>query len=128
MTSTAECASRPIVRSVQDLVVWQRSIDLAARVFALSGSLAPRYRFSLGDQMNRAVVSIPSNIAEGVGRHHRREYRQHVGVARGSLREVETQLLLGMRIGAFSAEDAAEPLAIADEIGRMLSRLASRLR
>ncbi len=78
--------------------------------------------------MNRAVVSIPSNIAEGVGRHHRGEYRQYVGIARGSLRELETQLLLGVRIGAFGMERVAEALSLADQIGRMLSRLASRLR
>src|SRR5687767_7377105 len=103
-------------------------MELADRVFALTGALAPRYRFTLGDQMNRAAVSIPSNIAEGVGRNHRGEYRQHVGVARGSLREIETQLLHGVRIGAFASEQTAHALALAGEIGRMLSALASRLR
>jgi four helix bundle protein len=103
-------------------------MELADQVFALRGALTPHYRFSLGHQMNRAAVSIPSNIAEGVGRHHRSEYRQHLGIARGSLRELGTQLLLGVRIGAFRMEQAAHALTLADQIGRMLSRLASRLR
>jgi four helix bundle protein len=103
-------------------------MDLANHVFVLTGALAPHFRFSLGDQMNRAAISIPSNIAEGVGRHHRSEYRQHVGIARGSLREIETQLMLGVRIGAFTRDEAAEAVTLADQIGRMLSRLASRLR
>ncbi len=103
-------------------------MDLVERVFALTGPLALPHRFSFGDQMNRAVISIPSNIAEGVGRNNRGEYRHHVGIARGSLRELETQLLIGIRIGAFALERAQPVLTLAEEIGRMLSRLVSRLR
>ncbi|HET8623175.1 MAG TPA: four helix bundle protein [Gemmatimonadales bacterium] len=83
---------------------------------------------SLAEQVNRAAVSAPSNIAEGVARLSRGEFRYHVSIALGSIRELETQLLLGARIGAVPAGDAAEVLAMADEVGRMLTRLGHRLK
>ena len=116
------------IRSFRDLVVWQRSMDLAVHVHQLTDASPPRFRFSLSEQMNRAAISVPSNIAEGVGRHGRGEFRHFVSVALGSLRELESQLLLGARIGAFSSDDAAGPLLVAAEVGRMLTRLGNRLR
>lgn len=98
-------------------------MDLAVRVHQLTRAAPLRFRFSLTERMNRAAISIPTNIAEGVGRHGCREFRRHVGITLGSLREIETQLLLAVRIGAFGAGDGAELLLIAAEVGRMLSRL-----
>ena len=110
------------------LVVWQRAMDLADRVHVLTRNAAPRFRFALADQMNRSAISIPSNIAEGAGRFSPREFRRFVGIARGPVRELETQLLLGIRVGMVRAGDAAEPLIWAADVGRMLSRLGSSLR
>ncbi len=118
----------PPIRSFQDLIVWQRSMDLAVRVHQLTKTAPARFRFSLSEQMNRAAISVPSNIAEGVGRHGRGAFRHHVSIALGSLRELETQMLLGLRIDAFRPGDAVEPLVIAAEVGRMLTRLGNRLR
>jgi len=103
-------------------------MDLAVRVHHLTRNAPARYRFTLAEQMNRCAISVPSNIAEGAGRHSRGEFRHHVGIARGSLRELETQLLLGVRLDMFRAGDAAEPLVLAAAVGRMLSRLGSSLR
>ncbi|MGH7518407.1 MAG: four helix bundle protein [Gemmatimonadales bacterium] len=115
------------VQSFKDLLVWQRAMDLAVRVHEITVAMPARHRFSLAEQMNRAAVSIPSNIAEGAGRRHRGEYRYHVGIARGSVAELETQLLLGVRVEAIPASHAAEPLRLADEVSRMLLGLARRL-
>jgi carbamoyl-phosphate synthase large subunit len=103
-------------------------MSLVTRVHELTGRMPHRHRVVLGWQLQRSAISIPSNIAEGAGRHHRREFRQYIGVARRSLCELETQLLLGIEIRAFDASDAAEALALVDEVGRMLNRLAIRLR
>ena len=116
------------IESFQDLIVWQRSMTLAVRVHLLTKHVAPRFRFSLAEQMSKAAISIPCNIAEGVGRHGRGEFRHHVSIALGSLRELETQLLLGVRLDAFRPGDAAEPLLMAGDVGRMLTRLGNRLR
>ena len=102
-------------------------MDLAAHVHQLSRTTPSHLRFSLAEQMSRSAVSIPSNIAEGVGRLGRREYRRHMGIALGSLRELETQLLLGVRIEAFREEDATESIRLAGEVGRMLAALVKRL-
>lgn len=103
-------------------------MDLAARVHVLTVDAAPRFRFTLADQMNRSAASISSNIAEGAGRFSPREFCRFVGIARGSVRELETQLLLGIMVGMVPAGDAAEPLIWAADVGRMLSRLGSSLR
>jgi four helix bundle protein len=118
----------PAYSPFQDLIVWQRSMVLATQVCQLTRNTPARFRFNLAEQMHRSAISIPSNIAEGAGRLSRGEFRQHVGIARGSLRELETQLLLGVRVDAFSQADIAEPLLVAAEVGRMLSKLSSSLR
>jgi four helix bundle protein len=81
----------------------------------------------LAEQMNRAAVSISSNVAEGAGRFGRGEFSRHVSIALGSVRELETQLLPGLRIEPFAPGEVAEPLALAEEVGRMLTKLGNRL-
>lgn len=103
-------------------------MDLPDRVHVLTCHAAPRFRFTLADQTNRSAISIPSNIAEGSGRFSPREFCRFVGIVRGSVRELETQLLLGIRIGMLRAGDAAEPLIWAADVERMLSRLGSTLK
>lgn len=79
-------------------------------------------------QIQRAAVSIPANIAEGYGRHHRGDYLHHVSVANGSLKELETHLLIAQRL-SYIQEDQLDPvLKLTSEIGRMLRGLAEGLR
>ena len=115
------------VRSFHDLIVWQRAMDLAVRVYELTRNLPNQYRFGLGDQLNRSALSIPSNIAEGHGRHHRGNYRYHLGVAKGAIQELETQLLLAIRLDAFRPGDVVELFETIDEIQKMLAGLVRRL-
>lgn len=116
-----------IVRTYQQLQVWQRAMDLAAEVYRVTRALPPDERFGLTSQMRRAAVSIASNIAEGQGRATRGEFKQFLSIADGSLQELETQLLLCQRL-AYLADDACQPtLALCSEVGRMLGGLQRSL-
>jgi four helix bundle protein len=111
-----------------DLKVWQRGIDLVISVYELSGALPPDERFGLISQMRRAAVSVPANIAEGHGRLHRGDYVHHLSVANGSLRELETHVVIAGRLCFLAPTDCATLLRATDELGRMLSGLIRRLR
>ena len=84
-------------------------------------------RFGLKSQMRDAVISIPSNIAEGYCRRHRGEYLQFLGIANGSLGELETQMIAAGRLNFVTREDAAAPWALAQDVGRLLSNLMDSL-
>ena len=106
-----------------DLIVWQRAMDLADEVYRLSRLLPREELFSLADQMRRAAVSVPSNIAEGHGRQTEKEFRQFLSVALGSVYELETQLQIGVRQTYFRETDVQEALSLCREISKMLTRL-----
>jgi four helix bundle protein len=114
--------------SFKDLLIWQRAIELSMAVYKLTESFPPSERFGLTNQLRRASVSVPSNIAEGYGRSTRGEYLQFLGHARGSNCELQTQLVIaaGLKMGAESDLDCPEQLA--QEVGRMLVALMKRLR
>jgi four helix bundle protein len=84
--------------SYRDLRVWQKSMDLAEHVYRLTENFPRAEIYGLTSQLRRAAVSIPSNIAEGQGRTSKGEFRLFLGNARGSLLEVETQLMLANRM------------------------------
>jgi len=111
------------VTSYRDLVVWQKSMALVSAVYKMTAAFPRSERFGLTSQIQRAAVSIPSNIAEGQGRLATKEFRQFLGVARGSLKELETQLLISIDLGHTSQEQAGACLDLADEVGRMLNAL-----
>jgi four helix bundle protein len=117
----------PDIRSYRDLIAWQRAMDLAAGVLQLADALHRPETFGIVDQMRRAAVSIPSNLAEGHGRRTRGDYIRFVSIANGSLRELETQLLLVQRRKLASPGSLEGLLAIADEVGRLLTGLHRRL-
>jgi four helix bundle protein len=115
------------IQSYRDLVVWQRAMELVERVYAASQKWPMAEIYGLKSQVRRAAVSVPSNIAEGHGRSSRGDYRHHIGIAHGSLMEVETQIILAQRLGYITAADAAGLTAATAEIGRMLNGLAKAL-
>lgn len=80
--------------SHQDLIVWQRAMQLVPLVYAVARRLPVEERYALADQLHRAAVSIPANIAEGQARQHHREFIQALTIARGSLAEVDTLLMI----------------------------------
>ena len=86
------------VKSYKDLIVWQKSMDLVIEIYKLVKKLPKEETYSLSDQMRRAVVSIPSNIAEGYTRKSTNEYLNFLSIANGSRTELETQLLICERI------------------------------
>ena len=112
------------VTSYKDLVVWQKSFLLTKEIYRLTRSLPPAERFGLSSQIQRCAVSIPSNIAEGQQRHNAKEYRQFIGIARGSTGELETQLLLVREIYNLDIE---QPLSLLAEVQKMLHALAKKL-
>jgi four helix bundle protein len=114
-------------RSYKDLVVWQKSIDLAKLTYELTRNFPVVEKFGLIAQMRRAAVSIPSNIAEGQARHTTGEFIQSISHAEGSVAELDTQLVLSVEL-KFCAKPAAEPVFVLIlEVRRMLNALRRRL-
>jgi four helix bundle protein len=115
------------IRDVRDLIVWQRSMELAEAVYRCTRELPDSERFDLSRQLRRAAISVPSNIAEGYARRSPREYSRFLAVADGSVREIDTQLRLAVRLRLLTPEHAAAALRLSDEVGRMLTVLIRRL-
>jgi four helix bundle protein len=109
--------------SYRELKVWQKSIDLVADVYAAIKTLPDEEKFDLWRQMRRAAVSISSNIAEGQGRSTSKDYRNFLIHARGSLLELETQVVICGRLGYIAANECQRLRAKTQEIGRMLNGL-----
>ena len=115
------------IRSYRDLLVWQRGMGLAEGVDRLTCDFHADERFGLTSQARRAAISIPANIAEGHGRATRGAYANFLRIAHGSLKELETHLILASRVGATSAVSIEGILADADELGKMLQGLLASL-
>jgi four helix bundle protein len=115
------------VRQYQELIVWQRAMDLVMRVYELTESFPSKELFGLTNQLRRASVSIPSNIAEGQGRNSTREFMRHISIARGSLQEVETQLLIANMLNLVAEQDKIELLERTAEVSRLMTGLSKSL-
>ncbi len=111
----------------QDLEIWKRSMELVMIVYKLVKMLPKEEIYGLSDQMRRAAVSIPSNIAEGHDRQSSKEYRNFVSIAMGSCAELETQFLICERVGYMTREQTLPALTAIKEIGKMGSALLRRL-
>ncbi len=116
-----------MIRACCDLKVWQRAMDLVVEAYRLTKRLPSNERRSLGDQIRRAAVSIPANIAEGNARSHRREYLHYLSIARGSTAELETLLEAAQPVGYLTADELLPAEELLDHVGRMLTRLVSSL-
>jgi len=109
----------------KELIVWQKAMKMVTEVYLATQTFPKEELYGLVSQMRRAAVSIPSNIAEGQGRRSRGEFRQFVGIARGSLAELETQIEIAKNLGYLSrAHTIDEPLA---EVGKLLTGLSKSL-
>ncbi len=116
------------IASYRDLLVWQKGMDLVVKSYELAKHLPSNEIYGLASQIQRAAVSIPANIAEGYGRHHLGDYLHHVSVANGSLKELETHILIARRLSYFREDDIEAVLRLTSEVGRMLRALALALR
>lgn len=115
------------VRSHKDLDVWKVSMDLAERCYVATKAFPANERFGLTAQIRRAAVSIPSNIAEGYGRESASSFIQFLRVAQGSQKELDTQLLLSVRVGLLDTDQSKRVVETCDRVGKMLRNLVRAL-
>ena len=113
------------IQSHKDLVVWQKAVSLAGKVYAATRLLPADEHYGLVSQLRRAAVSIPSNIAEGAARHNRTEFLHFLQIARGSLAELETQIMIAA--GQDLLANADNTLDQIGEVGRLLNGLIRSL-
>lgn len=113
------------VSTHKDLNVWKKAMDLAAQVYSLTAKFPKEELYALTSQIRRSAVSIPSNIAEGAARHSRKEFIQFLHIASGSVAELETQLLLAIRIGLLSGDHI---ISHVEEVRKLLLGLLRSLK
>ena len=119
------CMSK--ITSFRDLLVWQTSMNLSERCYRISKGFRRDDQLVLGHEIRKSCVSVPSNIAEGFGRHHTLEYIHHLRFSKGSNNELQTQVELAKRVEIVTEEDTAMIIADAEEVGRMLHGLVNSL-
>lgn len=113
--------------SFRDLIVWQKAVKMSLAIYQLTSRFPSSEQFGLTNQMRRAAVSVASNVAEGYGRTTKGEYLQFLGHARGSIFELQTQLVIPKQLG-FGAEEAYRlPESLSSEVGRLLNAIMSKL-
>jgi four helix bundle protein len=115
------------IRSHRDLDVWKVAIDLTDAVYVTSDRWPKEERYALTNQIRRAAVSVPSNIAEGNGRRTTKDYLRFLDMAFGSLMEVDTQVCVATRRNYITAEQESDLLTFIERIGKMLNALMSSL-
>jgi four helix bundle protein len=114
-------------RSFRDLDVWKLSIDLVKEIYQVTGKLPVTEIYGLTNQIRKAAVSIPSNIAEGQGRSSSREFKQYLPIALGSLAELETQIIIAKEIGYLTTEELSPLLGRVDIVRKMVKSLSKSL-
>ena len=116
-----------MIKDFKDLIVWQKAMELVAEVYRLVKKLPKEELFALSDQIRRAAISIPSNIAEGQGRNSTKELIHFLAIAKGSKAELETQLLLCVKINYLKGAEIETAISLIQEIGKMLNALQKSL-
>ncbi|HEX5504766.1 MAG TPA: four helix bundle protein [Thermomicrobiales bacterium] len=114
--------------SYRDLLVWQKAVDLVEEVYLATRAWPREELYGLTNQVRRAVVSVPANIAEGQGRNSRAEFMQFLAVARGSLHEVETHLVIARRLQYLPVPAYDALIWRTTEVARLISGLSKHLR
>ncbi len=115
------------IKSYRDLIVWQQAMDLGVAVYTLSRDWPKEELYGLTSQARRAATSVPANIAEGFGRESRASYIHFLKIAQGSLKELETHLLMGERIGLAPTTAVHSLLARSESVGKLLRLLLRKL-
>ncbi len=114
------------VTKYSELVAWQKAMDLVEEVYKITKSFPPDERFGLTNQLCRASVSIPSNIAEGQSRASR-DFVRYLSIAQGSLAEVETQMLIAERLGYMNGSSLGKFQTLAADTGRLIHGLSNSI-
>jgi four helix bundle protein len=115
------------VSNFQELTVWQKSIDLVIEIYRITKLLPKEEIYALSNQMRRAAVSIPSNIAEGQQRQSTKEFVNFLSISRGSNAEIETQLIICEKLNYLTAEQIKYAMSLCGEIGKMLNAMIVKL-
>ncbi|MBY4607431.1 four helix bundle protein [Rhizobium sp. 9T] len=115
------------INSYQDLTVWQRSMDLAVECYGLTKEFPKEEIYGLTSQVRRSAASIAANIAEGYGREATGAYVHHLKIAQGSLKELETHLILSARVGMTTVSQTQLAHSLITEVAKMLRSLIRRL-
>ena len=115
------------IYSYRDLVVWQNAMQIVEETYILIRKLPKEEKYALSDQMRRAAVSIPSNIAEGQARRTTKDFIKFLSIARGSIAELETQYLICVRLGYFNDSQIISVMNVLAENGRMINALINKL-
>ena len=116
------------IKNYRDLTVWQKAMELVEMIYRLTSAFPKEELYGLTNQLRRSAVSIPSNIAEGHARKSRAEYLNFLSIAQGSRAEVETQVLIAVRLKYLKATEAEPALSLLNEINRMISTIKQRLK
>ena len=113
------------MHNFKELKVWNKALELAINTYQLTKKFPSEEKFGLTSQINRCAVSVPSNIAEGAGRNTNGEFNQFLGIATGSLFELETLLIISEKIGILPEDDFKDSSQLIDEITKMIAGLKS---
>ena len=116
-----------IIRSYRDLAVWKAAVELAVVCYDVTETFPNREIYGMTSQIRRSATSIAANIAEGHGREHTRSFVQFLRIAQGSLKELETHLLISQRVGIVSEAEISELLGLTSSAGKMLRSLIRSL-
>lgn len=116
------------LKHYQELIVWQKSVDFVEQIYKMTAKFPSVETYGLTNQIRRAAISVPSNIAEGQGRSTTRDFFHFLGMANGSLKEVETQVFIAQRLGYIDKNILKMALGNTNEIGRLLNGLSNSLR
>ena len=114
-------------KSHRDLIVWQKGMDLAVEVYKIAARFPGKETYGLVSQITRAAASVPANIAEGRGRSSQKDFANFVAIAKGSLMETETFMVMAIRLGYLRPAEAEPALSLVTEISKMLTVLRRRL-
>jgi four helix bundle protein len=115
------------VRHYRDLLVWQKAIAWVERVYAITREWPSEEKYGLTSQVRRSAISVPSNVAEGCARRSSGDFLRFLSIARGSLAEAETQLIIAERLGYVGQAELVALLEDAAEISRMMAGLINKL-
>src|ERR1700691_3317068 len=115
------------VHSYRELIIWQRAIQVCVAIYRITKSFPREEIYGLTNQLRRASVSVPSDIAEGYGRLSRDQFRYFLGVARGSNLELQTQLVIARELGFTGAHEVEHIERLSFEVGKMLTAMLRKL-
>jgi len=119
--------SAAVIRSYRDLLVWKAAVDLAVACYSATRAFPSSELYGMTSQIRRSAASVPANIAEGHGRENTGSFVQFLRVAQGSLKELETHLIVSERVGLLPKDSFGPLLDRTDEVGKMLRSMIRRL-